>query len=121
MEDNSASPQLLEYYSAYEQAASDHDWLAELSDEWISNGGSAEPSEHGSGRGMSLRAAFRGPSGNIDTIPEEGETSTVRIVLGETDAHNTPEWKRRLNQANTPKDLFSPCNLENIFKDDTNK
>jgi hypothetical protein len=104
--------------SAYEQAGYDHDWLSELSDEWISNGGSAEPSEQGSGRGTSIRTAF-GPSGRIDTILEEPETSTVRIVLSETDAQNTPEWKRRLDEAKTTKDLFSPCHLENLFKDDT--
>lgn len=109
-----------EYVSAYDQAVSGHDWLLELSDEWISNG-SGEPSEQGSARGASLRAAFGGISGRIDTIPEETETSTVRIVLGESDAQNTPEWKRRLDEARTPKDLFSPCPLETLFKDDTTR
>jgi len=116
---DSASPMSGEYVSAYDQAALDHDWMSELSEEWISNH-SAEPSEQGSGRGTSLRGVFGGRSGIIDTIPEEPETSTVRIVLGESDVHNTPEWKRRLEEANGPKDLFSPCHLENIFKEDPN-
>jgi hypothetical protein len=112
-----ASPQSPEYVSAYDQAAFDHDWLSELSDEWISN---ASGSEHGSGRGTSIRAAFGTGSSKIDTIPEETEPSTVRIVLGETDVHNTPEWKRRLEE-NRARDLFSPCHLENIFKEDTTR
>lgn len=123
MDDDNASPQFHEYGSVYDQAASDHDWLSELSEEWISNGGSAEPSEQGSARGMSIRAALGITPGKIDTIPEETEeTSTVRIVLAETDASNTPEWKRRLDEARaTPKDLFSPCHLENIFNEDTTR
>lgn len=120
MADDSTSSLMHEYVSAYDQAVSGHDWLLELSDEWISNG-SGEPSEQGSARGASLRAAFGGISGRIDTIPEETETSTVRIVLGESDAQNTPEWKRRLDEARTPKDLFSPCPLETLFKDDTTR
>jgi hypothetical protein len=122
--DNHASPQYQEYVSAYEQAASDHDWLSELSEEWISNGGSSEPSEQGSARGMSVRAAFGITPGKIDTIPEETEEvlGTVRIVLAETDVQNTPEWKRRLDEAkSTPKDLFSPCHLENLFNEDTTR
>jgi hypothetical protein len=106
--------------SAYDQATSDHDWLAELSEEWISNSGSAEPSEQGSARGMSVRSLS---AGKIDTIPEEGTeevaAGTVRIVLGETDVVNTPEWKRRLDEARQAKDLFSPCHLENLFKEST--
>jgi len=121
---NHGSPQYQEYVSAYEQAASDHDWLSELSEEWISNGGSSEPSEQGSARGMSVRAAFGITPGKFDTIPEETEelAGTVRIVLAETDAQNTPEWKRRLDEAkSTPKDLFSPCHLENLFNEDTTR
>jgi hypothetical protein len=60
-------------------------------------------------------------SRKIDTIPEETETSTVRIVLGETDVHNTPEWKRHLDDAKSTKDLFSPCHLEDLFKEDTSR
>ena len=121
MDDDDTSPQFSEYVSAYDQAGSDHDWLAELSEEWVSNA-SSEPSEQGSGRGHSIRAAFGTLSRKIDTIPEEStETSTVRIVLGETDAHNTPEWKRRLDETKGTKDLFSPCHLENLFKDDTTR
>ena len=78
---------------------------------------------------MSLRAAFpSSSSGKIDTIPEEESTDevgvgagTVRIVLGETDVVNTPEWKRRLDEARQAKDLFSPCHLENLFKESTNR
>ena len=71
---------------------------------------------------MSVRSAFMS-AGKIDTIPEEGteEVSTVRIVLGETDAINTPEWKRRLDEARQAKDLFSPCRLETLFKESTVK
>ena len=120
MDDQDTSPPYHEYVSAYDQAGLDQDWLSELSEEWISNG-SAEPSEQGSARGMSIRAAFAAP-GKIETIPEEVETSTVRIVLGETDAQNAPEWKRRLDEARAaPKDLFSPCHLENLFIDDTTR
>lgn len=120
MDDSDASPQIEEYVSAYDQAGSDQDWLRELSEEWISNP-STEPSEQGSARGTSIRAAFGTYGRKIETIPEEPETSTVRIVLGETDAHNTPEWKKRLEETKSAKDLFSPCHLENIFKDDTTK
>lgn len=120
MDDQDASTPYHEYLSAYDQAGIDQDWLSDLSEEWISNG-SAEPSEQGSARGMSIRAAFA-TSGKIETIPEEAETSTVRIVLRETDVQNTPEWKRRLDEARAaPKDLFSPCNLENLFIDDTTR
>lgn len=128
--DDDTSPQFQEYKSAYEQAASDHDWLSELSEEWISNGSSADPSDQGSARGMNSIRAFGGVTpggGKIDTIPEEEITeqqpiSTVRIVLGESNVINTPEWKRRLDEARaTPKDLFSPCHLENIFNDDTTR
>jgi hypothetical protein len=119
MDDQDASHPYQEYVSAYDQAGLDQDWLSELSEEWISNG-SAEPSEQGSARGLSIRAAFATPA-KIETIPEEAETSTVRIVLGETDAQNTPEWKRRLDEARLPKDLFSPCHLENLFIDDTTR
>lgn len=125
---SNASPSYAEYASAYEQATSDHDWLSELSEEWISNSGSAEPSEQGSARGMSLRAAFPSSAGKIDTIPEEdgtdemsGAAGTVRIVLGETDVVNTPEWKRRLDEARQAKDLFSPCHLETLFRESTNR
>lgn len=69
---------------------------------------------------MSVRAAFGTGSSKFETIPEENETSTVRIVLGETDVHNTPEWKRRLEE-NKVRDLFSPCHLENLFKEDTTR
>src|SRR5277367_353131 len=74
MSSSNASPSYTEYMSAYDQATSDHDWLAELSEEWISNSGSAEPSEQGSARGMSVRSlsAFPSSAGKIDTIPEEG-------------------------------------------------
>ena len=123
MSSSNASPSYTEYISAYEQATSDHDWLAELSEEWISNSGSAEPSEQGSARGMSVRSAFPSSVGKIDTIPEEGTeevaAGTVRIVLGETDVVNTPEWKIRLDEARQAKDLFSPCHLENLFKEST--
>jgi hypothetical protein len=119
-DDEGSSPQMHEYVSAYEQAATDHDWLAELSDEWISNA-SSEPSEQGSARGMSVRGAFGTIGRKIDTIPEETETSTIRIVLGETDVHNTPEWKRHLDDAKSAKDLFSPCHLEDLFKEDTSR
>jgi hypothetical protein len=106
-------------YDLYDQAASDHDWLHELSDEWISNPPS---SNDGSTRGMSLRSQFvSGNTRGIETIPEEPETSTVRIVLGESDAQNTPEWKRRLEETKGTKDLFSPCHLEELFKEDTTR
>jgi len=118
MEDADVSPSIDEYVSAYDQAGSDQDWLRELSEEWVSNP-SSEPSEQGSARGTSIRNAFGIYSTKIDTIPEEPETSTVRIVLAETDAHNTPEWKRRLDETKNAKDLFSPCHLENLFKEDT--
>jgi hypothetical protein len=125
MSSSNASPSYTEYMSAYEQATSDHDWLAELSEEWISNSGSAEPSEQGSARGMSVRSAFPSSAGKIDTIPEEGTeevaAGTVRIVLGETDVVNTPEWKIRLAEARQAKDLFSPCHLENLFKESTTR
>jgi hypothetical protein len=120
MDDSDVSPQLEEYVSAYDQAGSDQDWLRELSDEWISNP-STEPSEQGSARGTSIRNAFGGFGSKIDTIPEEPETSTVRIVLGESDAHNTPEWKRRLDETKNAKDLFSPCHLEILFKDEATR
>jgi hypothetical protein len=120
MDHQTASPPIHEYVSAYEQAAADHEWLSELSDEWISNA-SSEPSEQGSARGLSVRGAFGTISRKIDTIPEETETSTVRIVLGETDVHNTPEWKRHLDDAKSAKDLFSPCHLEDLFKEDTSR
>jgi hypothetical protein len=118
-----ASPSYSEFVSAYDQATHDHDWLAELSEEWISNSSSAEPSEQGSARGMSIRSAFPSSVGKIDTIPEEAEeySSTVRIVLGETDVSNTPEWKRRLDEARKTTNLFSPCHLESLFKESTNK
>lgn len=117
MDDDDASPRSLEYVSAYDQEGLDHTWLSELSEEWISNG-TGEPSEQGSARGMSLRGAFGTPR-KIDTIPEDPETSTVRIVLAETDVHNTPEWKRHLEEAKGPKNLFTPCQLETIFREDT--
>jgi hypothetical protein len=118
--DSNASPQFHEYPSAYDDAVADPPWLDELSDEWISNGGSAEPSEQGSTRGMSIRATYTATPGKIDSIPEEPEHSTIRIALAETHVINTPEWKRRLDEARTtPRDLFSPCHLENIFDDDS--
>ena len=117
---DNTSPVMNEYEFSDGQGDADTDlWLQGLSDEWISNNGSAEPSEQGSARGASVRAAFGLQSRKIDTILEEPETSTVRIVLGETDVHNTPEWKRRLEEAKAAKDLFSPCHLENLFKEDT--
>ena len=120
MDEVDTSPPIDEYVSAYDQVTSDYDWQVELSEEWISNG-SSEPSENGSARGMSIRNTFGTYGHKIETIPEEPETSTVRIVLGETDAHNTPEWKKRLDENRSAKDLFSPCNLENLFNDDSIK
>jgi len=108
------------FVSAYDMAAQQHDWLQELSDEWISNptGSEASNSEQGSARGASLPAAFS--SRKCETIPEEGEgqSGTVRIVLAERDVGNTPEWKRLLNEGKTtPRDLFSACHLEQMFMD----
>ena len=108
------------FVSAYDMGAQQHQWLEELSDEWISNptGSEASNSEQGSARGASLRAALS--SGKCETIPEEtgAESGTVRIVLGERDVGNTPEWKRLLSEAKTtPRDLFSPCHLEQMFMD----
>ena len=106
--------------SIYEQALSDQDWYEELSEAWESNPSSAESSELGSTRSTSLRGALFGKSNRrIDTIPEEAETSTIRIVLGETDVNGTPEWKKRLDESKKAKDLFSPCHLEDLFKEDT--
>ena len=119
--DSNPSPQFPEYASAYDDAVAAEAWMSELSEEWISTGGSAEPSEQGSTRGMSIRAAYNATPGKIDTIPEEKETSTIRIVLAETQVTNTPEWKRRLDEAQLPRDLFSPCHLENIFNDDSTR
>jgi hypothetical protein len=105
-----------DYVSAYDMARQQHDWLDELSDEWISNPAASEPSsDQGSARAHSLRTFQQG----CETIPEEGEgTGTVRIVLGERDENETPEWKRLLNEGKTmPRDLFSPCHLEQMFMD----
>jgi hypothetical protein len=105
-----------DFVSAYDMARTQHDWLDELSDEWISNPTGSEPSDQGSARAHSLRTFSQG---RCETIPEEGEaaTGTVRIVLGERDS-NTPEWKRLLNEGKTmPRDLFSPCHLEQMFMD----
>jgi hypothetical protein len=103
-----------DYVSAYDMARQQHDWLDELSDEWISNPAHSEPSDQGSARTTSLRTRQL-----CETIPEEGEgTGTVRIVLGERDENATPEWKRLLNEGKTmPRDLFSPCHLEQMFMD----
>src|ERR1700737_1776520 len=116
MDDDAPSTSL--DHSPYALAAADHDWLSELSEEWISNGSNASSSEAGSARGQSVRTAYGTMNSKIETIPEENETSTVRIVLGETDVQNTPEWKRRLEE-NRVRDLFSPCHLENLFKEST--
>ena len=126
MDDSDASPQYEEYATAYDQAAQDHDWLAELSEEWISNASSTEPSEQGSGRGTSIRSTFGMGARKIDTIPEEttenSASNTVRIALGDLDVHNTPEWKRRLDEAKLAKDLLTPCNnLESLFQEDSTK
>jgi len=123
-DDSTSSPPSHEYDSAYEQAVGDELWLSELSEEWISNPGSTEASEQGSARGMN---SIRVPNMHkIDSIPEEVEPSettiengTVRVVLKESDVNNTPEWKQRFVERMTPKDLFSPCHLENLFMEDS--
>lgn len=103
-----------DYVSAYDMARQQHDWLDELSDEWVSNPAHSEPSDQGSARTHSLRTLQQ-----CETIPEEGEgTGTVRIVLGERDDNATPEWKRLLNDGKTmSRHLFSPCHLEQMFMD----
>jgi hypothetical protein len=109
MDDGSSSS--LAYVSAYDQTRHDNDYLDDLSEEWLSNPSSA--SDQGSARAFSTRA-FN--TSKIDTILEEQETSTVRINMNETDAL-TPEWKRRLDE-NRARDLFSPCRLEELFRED---
>jgi len=105
-----------DFVSAYDMARQQHDWLDELSDEWISNPAASEPSEQGSARAHSLRTLAQGRA--CEPIPEEREAGTVRIVLGERDGNCTPEWKRVLGEAKTmPRDLFSPCHLEQMFMD----
>jgi hypothetical protein len=110
---NDESSSNLDYVSAYDQTTYENDYLADLSEEWLSNPSSA--SDQGSARTFSTRA-FN--TSKIDTIPEEQETSTVRIMMSETDAL-TPEWKRRLDENHaTARDLFSPCRLEELFRED---